>query len=116
MRLLEVPSPTQRTDAGSALAAEGLVACSRPARPRRQGSGLRRLLRASSSWRVGRWYRLTPGGGASLPCRQATSAPPRRSWQATAGSLLLVTSGGPGSGPVRATRASPTARAAAVAG
>src|SRR5918995_681568 len=113
MRLLEVPSPTQRTDAGSALAAEGLVACSRPARPRRQGSGLRRLLRASSSWRVGRWYRLTPGGGASLPCRQATSAPARRSWQAAVGSLLAVAPG-PGARPVRATTATPTIRAATV--
>src|ERR671912_2367596 len=114
MRLPEVPSPMQRTDAGSAPTAAGLVACSSPARPRRRGLGLRRLLRASSSCRVGRSYRLTPGGGASLPCRQATMAPARRSRQAAAGSLLLA-SGGPGSWPVvEATRATPTARATAI--
>src|SRR5918994_6412763 len=115
MRLPEVPSPMQRTDAGSAPTAAGLVACSSPARPRRRGLGLRRLLRASSSCRVGRSYRLTPGGGASLPCRQATMAPARRSRQAAAGSLLLAASGGPAAGPVvEATRATPTAKATAV--
>jgi len=113
MRLPEVPSPMQLTAAGSAPGVDGLVACSRPARPRRRGSGLRRLLRASSSWRVGRSYRLTPCGGASLPCRQATTAPTRRSRQAAAGSLLPEASGGRGAGPVWATRATPMARATA---
>src|SRR5215208_3098852 len=110
MRLPEVPSPMQLTDAGSAPGVDGLVAYSRPARPRRRGSGLRRLLRASSSWRVGRSYRLTPCGGASLPCRQATTAPARRSRQAAAGALPLEASDGRGAGPVPATRTTPIIR------
>jgi hypothetical protein len=115
MRLPEVPLPMQLTDAGSAPWPDDAVACSRPARPRRRASGLRRLLRASSSLREGRLYRLTPCGGASFPCRQATMAPARRSRQAAAGSVARAASGGLAAGPVEATRATPTIRATTVA-
>src|SRR5829696_7825299 len=115
MRLPEVPLPMQLSDAGSAPGPDGAVACSRPARPRRRALWLRRLLGASISLRVGRSYRLTPWGGASFPCRQATMAPARRSWQAAAGSAALVASGGRAPGPVEAARATPAIRATTVA-
>src|SRR5829696_7003687 len=58
-------------------------------------------------------------GGASFPCRQATMAPARRSWQAAAGSGVLAASGAPAPsgppGPVEATRATPAIRATTVA-